>query len=445
MSVVQLDYLPRAPFAPLHYRTQRWAGLVCHRRAGKTVACVNEIVARSIHTPKKNARYAYIAPFYRQAKDVAWVYLKEAVQGIAVKVRESDLRVELPNGAWITLYGADNPNALRGLYLDGVVLDEYGDCRPSLWAEVILPTLTDRKGWAIFIGTPKGKNHFYKIMMRAKAEAKWYHMILKASDSGIIDQEELDEMRSQMTADQYAQELECSFEAAVVGTYYADMIKIMEDNFSISPDVGIYDPNLPVSVSSDIGYTDSTALWFWQVTEAGPEMIDYYENDGKKLQHYADLLESKPYDYDKIYLPHDAKAATFQTGRSTIEQFIDLGFPAKMVPKLAVQHGIEAARFMLPKIKINSVKCEQGVEALRAYRRSFNEITQAFGKVPFHDWSSNGADSFRYFSLVSKEALPENPKERNLQQELLKTPEYTLDELWKEKEDGSWRHRILRL
>jgi len=156
-------------------------------------------------------------------------------------------------------------------------------------------------------------------------------------------------------------------------------------------------------------------------------------------------LESKPYDYDAVHLPHDAKAATFQTGRSTIEQFIDLGFPAKMVPKLAVQHGIEAARFMLPKIKINSVKCEAGVEALRAYRRSFNEITQAFGKVPFHDWSSNGADSFRYFSLVSKEALPTKPKERNLQKELLKAPEYCLDDLWKEKEDGSWRNRIIRI
>ena len=163
MTTVTIDYTPRPQFTEFHARSQRFSSLVCHRRAGKTVACVNDLVAKALHTRKKNARYAYIAPFYRQAKDVAWVYLKEATEGIATKTRESDLRVELPNNAWITLYGADNPDALRGLYFDGAILDEFGDCRPSLWAEVVLPTLLDRRGWAVFIGTPKGKNHFYQM------------------------------------------------------------------------------------------------------------------------------------------------------------------------------------------------------------------------------------------------------------------------------------------
>ena len=133
MSEIELAYEPREQFLPLHSRQQRWACLVVHRRGGKTVATINEMIARASYTNKKNARYAYIAPFYRQAKDVAWVYLKEFGGDAIVKIRESELRVELFNGSWITLYGADNPDALRGLYLDGAVLDEYGDSRPSLW------------------------------------------------------------------------------------------------------------------------------------------------------------------------------------------------------------------------------------------------------------------------------------------------------------------------
>jgi hypothetical protein len=200
-----LTYEPRDQFMPLHERTARWACLVVHRRGGKTVACINELITRAVYTQKKDARYAYIAPFYRQAKDVAWVYLKNYGKGVIVKIRESELRVELFNGAWITLYGADNPDALRGLYLDGVVLDEYGDCRPSLWGQVILPTLIDRKGWAIFIGTPKGKNHFYEINERSKTEKGWYHLTLKASESGIVADSELIEMQAQMAPEEYEQ------------------------------------------------------------------------------------------------------------------------------------------------------------------------------------------------------------------------------------------------
>ena len=187
MANIEIDYDPRTHFIPFHQRDQRWSCLVVHRRGGKTVACVNDLGARAIYTPKSDARYAYLAPFYRQAKDVAWVYLKTYLKPVIKRIRESELRVELMNGSWITLYGADNPDALRGIYLDGVVLDEFGDCRPSLWGQVILPTLVDRKGWAVFIGTPKGKNHFYHIYRRSQSEEGWYNLTLKSSDSGLID------------------------------------------------------------------------------------------------------------------------------------------------------------------------------------------------------------------------------------------------------------------
>lgn len=441
---VRIPYEPRPHFAGFHARSQRFSSLVCHRRMGKTVACIGDLVAKALHSKKKNPRYAYVAPFYKQAKDVAWTYLKEMTEEVAVKVREADLRIELPNGAWITLYGADNPDNLRGLYFDGVVLDEFGDCRPSLWAEVILPTLMDRKGWVVFIGTPKGKNHFYMVNERSKVEDNWFHLTGRASETQILDAGDLAEMRSQMTEDQYEQEMECSFEAAVQGTYYASMIKDMEASGQINATTPFHDPTEVVHVSSDLGFTDSTAFWFWQYTTEGINVIDYEEAQGKALPYYFDLLTEKKYNYDTIWLPHDAKAKSLQTGRSTIEQFVGAGFPAAIVPKLAVQDGIDAVRKVLPMCNINQTACYDGIEALRAYRRTYNELTRAFGKTPVHDWASNGSDAFRYMALVTQEKKTE--AQTPIQIPLVKPPEYRLDDLWREHERSNRRRsRIIRI
>ena len=429
---------------PLHERTQRWACLVVHRRGGKTVACINELITRATYTTKKDARYAYLAPFYRQAKDVAWQYLKHYGEGVIVKIRESELRVELFNGAWITLYGADNPDALRGLYLDGVVLDEYGDCRPSLWGTVILPTLVDRKGWAIFIGTPKGKNHFYDVMKRSMTEEGWYHLVLKASESGLIDADELDEMKAQMTDEEYNQEMECDFEAAVKGTYYAGIIQQMEATGKIREESPNWDPARKVKVASDLGRSDSTAWWFWQDSPTGPQIIDYWEATDTIVDDAIAMLKAKPYDYDEIWLPHDAKAHTYQTRRSTLEQMLDADLPCMMVPKLARQHGIDAARKMLPLCTINSTMCYDGVEALRAYKRKFNELTKAFSDIPDHTWASNGADAFRYLALVCSES-EEISKLVAKNEPIVKPPEYTLDQLWKDREGSGRTYAKLRM
>jgi len=178
-------------------------------------------------------------------------------------------------------------------------------------------------------------------------------------------------------------------------------------------------------------------------------MIDYEEDAGKKLSHYTNLLDSKPYDYDSIYLPHDAKAGNFQTGRSTVEQFLahyqDSGIQCRLVPKLKVQHGIEAARKMLPLCRFNQTSCYDGIEALRAYRRSWNELTKAFGKTPVHDWSSNGADAFRYFALVTQEHLQVEQKDGKVHIPIIKPPEYTLEQLFKENESADWYSNIIRI
>jgi len=428
----ELDYTPREAFIPFHNRAKRWAVLLCHRRAGKTVAAVNELVIRAVYTKKKNAQYGYIAPFRQQAKKIAWKYLKDAVAGLAIEVRESDLMVVLPNGAEITLHGADNPDSLRGLYFDGVVVDEMADIRPSLWQEVILPTLADRKGWAVIMGTPKGKgNKLYEFHELAKGNDAWHSLVLRASESGLIDPEELASMKAQMSEAQYEQEFECSFTAALVGTYYSKVMRQLDVNGQINNHVQ-HDPEFPVYAAADIGFSDSTVIWFWQERPDGLAIIDCQAAHGQPLQYYFDLLDEKPYQYEKIWLPHDARAKTLQTGKSTIEQFLERGYPVDIAPNLSVQHGIDAVRVTLPICHFNEEKCGEGIEGLRVYRRKYDEINKVFLDKPLHDWASDYADAFRYLALVANKRTLEPPKPHPAAQTL--GAGYTLDKLFAERE-----------
>jgi phage terminase large subunit len=427
MNDLSIPYTPRPQFIPFHQRHQRWSALVCHRRMGKTVACVNDAVTRAAYTSKKNARYGYIAPFYRQAKEIAWTYLKESTQHIQVKTRESILTVDLFNGAKIQLFGADNPDAMRGLYFDGVVLDEFGDMRPSLWGEVILPTLADRRGWAVFIGTPKGRNQFWQVYKRSQTDEAWFSMLCKASQSGLLPQDELAEMQRQMTEEQYAQEFECSFEAATIGAYYAPILaKMPEEQFNSA--AAQYDPNLPVEAVADLGHTDSTSIWYFQQRPDGWALIDYDEDHGKPLAFYFDLWHAKPYTFDTLWLPHDARAKTLQTGRSTVEQVLEAGFPARVQPRLAIQDGINAARKLLPSCWF-APSTAYGVECLRQYHRRYDEKIKAYIESPQHDWSSHGADAFRGFALVARERIlrttHDSPRDNS--------PILRLDDLWQRK------------
>jgi phage terminase large subunit len=189
MRTVELvsPYEVREQFLPLHKRQTRWAIAVAHRRAGKTVADINELIMGATKCKLPNPRFAYVAPQLNQAKDIAWSYLLEYTEcfGPERKINASELWVELPNnGARIRIYGADNPDRLRGIYLDGAVLDEFGDMDPTVWTQVIRPALSDRKGWAIFIGTPKGKNTFHKLW--TLADEDWHKLSLKASETGLL-------------------------------------------------------------------------------------------------------------------------------------------------------------------------------------------------------------------------------------------------------------------
>jgi len=358
---------------------------------------VFDLLTCALATKKQEGRYAYIAPYYSQAKAVAWDYLKRFSQPVAKRMLESELAVDLHNGSRIRLFGADNPDALRGIYLDGVVLDEYGDQRPTVWGEIIRPLLADRKGWATFIGTPKGKNHFYDIREQARTSDDWLYMELKASETGALAGDELEDARKTMTAAQYQQEFECAFDVPALGAIYANEYQRARNDrrFGNVP----HDPMLEVSTFWDLGIGDSTAIWFAQVNGSEIRLIDYYENNAQPLDHYVQVLKAKPYTYAGHWLPHDAQARQLTSGKSSLEILTALRMPAQVAPKLSLEDGINAARMLWPRCWFDETKTARGLECLQNYRRELNEKLGEFRATPVHDWASHGADAFRYLAV----------------------------------------------
>jgi phage terminase large subunit len=386
--------------------------MVCHRRAGKTVACVADLVCDAVMTKKQDARFAYVAPQFNQAKDVAWMYVKRLVYDQpGVKLNEAELRADFPNGARVRLYGADNPDRLRGIYLDGVILDEYADMRPSIWGEVIRPMLMDRKGWAAFIGTPKGRNEFFRIYERAEDDGEWFNLTLKASESGLLDAAEIAEARKELTPEQFEQELECSFEAAIMGAYWSKELAEAERTGRVCELA--YEPALPVHTAWDLGVGDSTAIWFFQVSGSEIRVIDHYENHGQGLPHYAEVMAGKGYAYGDDWVPHDAKVKELGTGRTRVETLVSLRRRPRVVPDHKLMDGINAVRQTLPRVWFDKLHCADGLEALRQYRTDYDEKTRSFKDMPRHDWSSHTADAMRYLAMAYREITPpaELPKE----------------------------------
>lgn len=392
------DYRPRDAFIDFHRRKQRWAIAVAHRRAGKTVACINELIRRAAGCDKPDPRLAYIAPQLNQAKDIAWQYLKQYTAFIpGVRTNESELWVELPGGARIRIYGADNPDRLRGIYLDGVVFDEFGDMDPTVWSQVIRPALSDRGGWAIFIGTPKGRNTFHKLWTDADADDAWFRLMLKASQTGLLDAGELSDARRSMSPDEYAQEYECSFEAAVRGAYYGQEMNALEDAGQLS--AVPHDPRLQVHTAWDLGMADSTVIWFIQASGREIRVIDVLKGEGVGLDWYAKQLQARDYNWGNHYLPHDVEVRELGTGKSRKEVLEGLGIKATVCPDIPKADGIQAVRMLLPMCWFDAVKCKLGIEAMRMFRRDYDDKRQEFRQTEYRDWTTHYADAFRYFAV----------------------------------------------
>lgn len=398
MGTIVIPYKPREPQLQIHRAVDehRFVVGVAHRRMGKTVAALNQLIKSSLENNQNAPRYAYIAPTYSQAKRVAWDYLTHFVRPLNADANIAELRVDFL-GRRIQLYGSDNPDSLRGQYFDGVVLDEIGDQNPKIWNEIIRPALADRKGWCLFIGTPKGNNHFKELFDRASKEASWGALQFKASETNLIDVNELSDARKEMGDDKYNQEFECSFNAAVEGSYYGKLINDLEEQGRMCEITR--DDLCQTYVAWDLGMGDSTALWVAQNAGQETRLLDYVENHGQGLDWYVNWLKENNWHTAEQLLPHDVEVRELGTGKSRLEVLREAGLSVKVLPRLSVDDGIQAVRRLLPRCWFNMPKVKQGLDCVRNYRREYDEKRNVFYDKPLHDWASHGSDAFRYLAL----------------------------------------------
>ena len=377
-----------------------------------------------------NGLFGYVAPYQNQARRIAWDYFKHYAQPLISDTNEQMMTITLVNGAKVSLFGADNADAMRGLGFSGVYMDEYGDFKPSVFGNVIRPALSDKQGWAVFAGTPKGKNQFWDIYETARRiPDEWFVLRLPASESGLLPQSELNAARAQLSEDQYLQEYECSFEAAILGAFYGTEMRQAEPRIN---ERVVYEPGHPVYTAWDLGYRDDTAIWWYQVVGGEVRVIDFYAVSGADIRAIAEVIVNKGYTYGKHYLPHDARAKSLQTGRSIVEQLADhLGIGnLSVVPNIGLQDGIQAVRQMLPRTWFNSVRCGDGIEALRQYQREYDEDKKAFRASPRHDWTSHPADAFRMLAVAwRQEPAAQKPLDSKV---LIVGPQnqVTLNDMW---------------
>ena len=397
MPNIVIPYKPRALQKILHGQIDkhRFSVIVLHRRAGKTVMAINHMLRAALTNKYLNPRYAFISPYRLQGKATAWDYIKQFAAKIpGTKFNESELRCDLANGARITILGAENDQAIRGISLDGCVFDETQSIKPTIFPEVIRPALADRKGWCIFIGTPKGRNNFYQLYEQAKKNPKWYACTYKASETDILDEEELQAAKDVMSKDLYEQEFECSFQAAITGSYYGTIIEdLVREKRMVS---NLYDEDIDVETWWDLGINDQTAIWFVQRYKKEIRLIDYYENTSHGLDHYADVLKNKGFEYSTHIFPHDVKVRELGNyAKTRLEALLDLGIVGEVAPKLSIEDGIESVRRNLINCWFDKDKCGTGIEYLKAYQKKWDDKAQVFKSKPQHSYASHCADAFR--------------------------------------------------
>ena len=365
---------------------------------------------------RPDARVVHLLPYGVQwSRTGLWDQLVKAVEDIpGAVIRRSEMAVKFANGSTFMCGGCDNPDVWRGGGAIEVVVDEYDDTTASLVPLVIEPMLADTNGTLVRSGTPKGRGLLQSAYDRARTTPGYSSYLLDYTKTNVLSDEALERLRMEMSDEEFLQELCCSFEAPNSGSYYGKLINELDAAGRIT-NVS-YDPALPVWTSFDLGVHDSTAIWFAQVTYAGEwRLIDYIEDSGVGLSHYTDLIRERPYrEYAMHLLPHDAAVKELGSGMSRTEVFTSLGLqPWRIVRAHSVADGINAVRMVLPKAWFDAERCAKGINALRHYRREWNEAGQTWRSSPVHDFASHGADSMRYMALGVREMQPPKVEQDN--------------------------------
>jgi len=287
----------------------------------------------------------------------------------------------------------------------GVVYSEYMLSDPNAWS-FIRPIMSENGGWALFNGTPRGRNHLYGLYELGRNEPGWFSQLLTVKDTGAMTDAQLDKERREIARERGDDEAEniinqeyfCSWDAAIPGSYYGKLIAGLEVSGRII-EVD-HDPRRPVITAWDLGVGDSTAIWFCQQTQFGLKIIDYYESSGVGADHYARVLKDKPYTYDYHILPHDADDREWGNNATSRQDVLkSLGVrPLRVLKRASVDDGINSVRVILPACYFDQRKCERGLNALRQYQKRWDEKLKTFSSAPLHDWTSHAADAFRYLA-----------------------------------------------
>lgn len=388
-----------------------------HRRSGKDEIALNWTATAAF---ERVGTYWHLLPQANQARKAIWdavnpksgkARIDEAFpQSLRTNTRGQEMMIRFANGSTWQVVGSDNYNSLVGAPPVGVVFSEYALADPNAWA-FIRPILAENGGWAMFISTPRGRNHFHKLYQLALKDPAWFGERLTVEDTGVISHATIEQERRELAAergedeanDLVNQEYYCDFDAAIPGSYYGRNIATLEAKKLIGPLA--HDPDRPVITAWDLGVGDSTAIWFVQVVNNFLHVIDFYESSGVGADHYARVLKERPYTYDYHILPNDAEAREWGNNAQTrVKSLVKLGIkPLRVLPNASVEDGINAVRVLLGRCRFSdSEEVERGLSALRQYQKRWDDKLRVYSNAPLHDWTSHAADAFRYLAMGLK-------------------------------------------
>lgn len=378
----------------------RFVVKVWHRRAGKTFYVITAMLVRALQTNRKDYRAYYVAPTFKAAKGISWDMLKAFTAGIPGRVvNEAELRVDFSNGARIQLLGAEQYDMLRGRYADDLTLDETALIPASAWTTVFSPMLADRNGRATFIGTPMGMmNLFYEVWDYAGGDdPEWSRSMLTYRDTNIIDPNEIRRLKRTMRPEEFAQEMECSWQAAIRGAFYAGEMAKAEAEGRVT--TVKYDKMLPVVAAVDLGWSDSMAVGFFQQAGTEHRCLMALAYEGTSIPDMVADWRGFDFPVSEVILPHDAKVHELGSGKTRQEVFHEMGCSTIIAPSQKIHEGIAQVRDLLPHMWFDREETKVFREALNAYRSEYDEVRNVHRVTPLHDWSSHWADMMRYYAL----------------------------------------------
>lgn len=385
---------------------KRFNVLVVHRRAWKTVwAILDELIVAI----KEKWDYWYVAPTYRQAKKIAWRMIQKFWDQISgFKYNASELIVTYENWSTISLFGAENPDSLRWLDLRWVIFDEYAQQPSNIYSEIVFPMINANWWWVTWIWTPKGKNAFYQLYQRALKDERFYTMLLRHTDTKLLTDEQIEDAKKEMTEEEFEQEYNCSWEAYMRWSVYWKELSLAHAEWRVKE--WLYDQSLEVYTFWDLWVSDAMSIWFVQIAGWQIRIIDRYSNSWYGLEHYAEIIKSKPYRYKNHYFPHDIRQREISTWLTRMETAIKLLWEiCKIVPMSTIESGIDAGRLLFKNIWIDS-SLEEFINNLSLYQYEWDDKLGQFKKQPIHDFTSHDADWFRYMAIIFNH-LTKKPEE----------------------------------